>query len=89
MLQNTYAFAFFLPVDTSAEKVRPLAPAPCDNLSSTSQNLFEYLQANLEATTEKLTELTEMPLEKISADQLVNYTRATKKVRSVGAGSHG
>lgn len=43
------------------------------------KRLFEYLQANLEATTEKLTELVEQPLDKLDADAVVSYTKATRR----------
>ena len=43
------------------------------------KRLFEYLQANLEATTEKLTELVEQPLDRVNSDMMVSYTKATRK----------
>lgn len=43
------------------------------------KRLFEYLQANLEATTEKLTELVEQPLEKVQVELMVSYTKATRR----------
>jgi ariadne-1 len=41
------------------------------------KTLFEYLQEQLEISTEKLSELSEKPLEEIDRVQVVNYTRVT------------
>ena len=41
------------------------------------KSLFEHLQEQLERSTEQLQELTEAPLEKISRQDVVNFTRAT------------
>lgn len=43
------------------------------------KNLFEYLQENLEKNTEHLTELSEMPLDKMDRSQVINFTRVTEK----------
>jgi ariadne-1 len=41
--------------------------------------LFEFLQQQLEQSTEKLSELSESPLEKIDRALVVNYTRVTQQ----------
>ena len=44
------------------------------------KTLFEFLQQQLEAANEHLSELSELPpLEKIDRAQIVNYTRITKQ----------
>ena len=43
------------------------------------KSLFEHLQEQLERSTEQLQELTEAPLEKISRQDVVNFTRATQQ----------
>lgn len=48
-------------------------------METPEKRLFEYLQANLEATTEKLTELVEQPLDRVNSDMVVSYTKATRK----------
>lgn len=44
---------------------------------SHEKTLFEYLQQQLEQSTEKLSELSEKPLEEINRTDVVNYTRVT------------
>jgi len=41
--------------------------------------LFEYVQSLLESHTEKLSELSELPLEKMDRAEVINYTRVTDK----------
>lgn len=43
------------------------------------KDLFEYLQQQLETTTEHLSEMSEAPIEKIDRAEVVNYTRVTKQ----------
>lgn len=43
------------------------------------KELFEYLQQELEKNTEHLSELSERQLDKLDRQQVVNYTRVTKK----------
>ncbi|KAJ4454850.1 putative E3 ubiquitin-protein ligase dbl4 [Paratrimastix pyriformis] len=43
------------------------------------KNLFEFLQRDLERTTEHLSELSEAPVEQIDRMELVNYSTATRK----------
>jgi len=43
------------------------------------KTLFEYLQQELEKTTEQLSELSEGPLEKMNRTDVANYTGVTQK----------
>jgi ariadne-1 len=43
------------------------------------RTLFEFLQQQLESSTETLNELIEQPLESIDREQTVNFTRVTKQ----------
>ena len=43
------------------------------------KELFEFLQQELEKTTEELSELSEQPLGEVDRAQVVNYTRVTQK----------
>jgi hypothetical protein len=45
-----------------------------------AKTFFEYLQANAEGITERLTEALMLPADKINAEDLKNRIRVTKKV---------
>ncbi|KAJ5072679.1 e3 ubiquitin-protein ligase ari5-related [Anaeramoeba ignava] len=47
---------------------------------SAGKNLFEFVQEDLENTTEQLSEILELPIEKIDKMQAVNKTRIAKKM---------
>jgi len=72
MLQNSYAYSYFL----SQKHVRP-----------SEKNLFEYLQQNLESNTDTLSELYETDIESSDyhafikwKEEVTNFTRVSKKV---------
>lgn len=44
------------------------------------KTLFEYLQQQLETSTETLSEMSEQPIEQLEREKLVNYTRVTGTV---------
>ena len=50
-------------------------------VNETERTLFEYLQHELEASTETLSEMSEAPLDKIDRERLVNYIRVTATFR--------
>ncbi|CAK4608983.1 hypothetical protein LEN26_018120 [Aphanomyces euteiches] len=50
-----------------------------DSKQQKEKELFEFLQANLEANTEALTGLTEMPLDEMNIADVMNYTAVTAK----------
>jgi len=65
VLKYTYVFAYFLHEEQGH--------------TPEERNLFEYLQEQLEKTTEKLSELSEVPVEKLDQAEVTNYTLVTKQ----------
>jgi len=65
VLKYTYVFAYFLQEEQGH--------------TMEERNLFEYLQEQLEKTTEKLSELSEVPVEKLDQAEVTNYTLVTKQ----------
>ena len=63
-LKFTYVFGYYLLMDASGLKLK---------------ELFEDLQEHLERMTETLSEMTELPLDKMDRTEIVNNTRVTER----------
>ena len=64
VLKNSYAYGYYLGDGTEQKKME--------------KELFEHLQENVEKNTEYLSELSEMPLDKMERDKMVNFTTVTR-----------